>query len=424
MNKTPFRRWLRHSRAVNFLHNRRMVIATTGRPFWNSRCFSTQWHRKVFEGLLLIYLFLTPLYRFQDWVLYGLIGVIGFYRIREKRVVVNLELGFLGIFLFLAALCSENFRLGLEALGEFESHLGLAFLAGTFFSPEFSRKVLRFLVLTGFVWLAIGFGQQLSGTPTPPGWLDTDQAAIIAVRIYSVFSNPNIYALYLLNLIGVSRILSCAEAERKVYRIIFTLIFLGGLFSLYFTYSRGGWLLASIFLAYWYWGRIKPEWRLGILLVAGIMLFFCFAGFRARFFSIIKMTDSSLLYRLRILTGVFRALRDYWIWGAGPGSFPAIYPLYQPSTTSSMHAHSFYLQLWLEYGLLALLAFGGYFGRFFFKLRAKSADPSLKAAMTGIIFFLGAGFWESWQVSHFCSGYFWLLTGLALSLQDKELAYG
>jgi hypothetical protein len=422
--KTAFRHWLRYSKTVNFLSNRRIVVGTTGRHPNSSGRLATRWQLRAFEGLLLIYLFLTPLSRFQDWVLYGLIGVIGFYRIRAGGVRVNLELAFLGIFLCLAALCSADFRSGLGALGEFETHLGLAFLAGICFTPEFCRKILRFLVLTGPVWLTIGFGQQLAGTPTPPGWLGRAQAAVIAVRSYSVFTNPNIYALYLLNLIGAAGILSGAGAESKVYRIMYLLIFWGGLISLYFTYSRGGWLLAGIALLCRFWSRIKTDRRLRLLLIAVVTLFFCLAGFRARFFSIIKMADSSLLYRQRIWTGVLRALRDYWLWGAGPGSFPAVYPRYQPGMTSSMHAHSFYLQLWLEYGLGALLVLGGYFGRFLIRLGSGSPEPSLKMVKIGILFFLGVGLWESWQVSNFGSGYFWLLTGLALSLQNKELTHG
>jgi O-antigen ligase len=423
MNQTAFRRWLWHSKAVSFLRNRRIILGTTGRHPNHCGSIATRWPRRAFEGLLLIYLFLTPLSRFQDWVVYALIGIIGFDRMRAQRVTVDPGLLFLGVFLGAAALCSADFHSGLRALGKFESHVGLAFLAGIGFSPEFSRKLLRFLILGASVWLVIGFGQQLAGTPTPPGWLDREQAAVIAVRSCSVFANPNIYALYLLSLIGAAGILSGVATEHRVYRIMYLLIVLGALVSLYFTYSRGGWLLAGIALLYRFWGRIKADRRCILLLIAGVMFIFGLAGFRARFFSIIKLTDSSLLYRQRIWSGVFRALRDNWLWGAGPGSFGTVYPRYQPEVAPAMHAHSFYLQLWLEYGLLALLVWGGYFGRILVKLSSGSPDPCLRATLSGIFFFLAAGLWESWQVSDFGSGYFWLLAGVALSLQDKELAY-
>jgi hypothetical protein len=424
MNQSAFRRWLRHSGTVNFLRNRRLILGTTGkRPSHGGR-LTTRWPRRAFEGVLLIYLVLTPLSRFQDGMLYALIGVIGFYRIRASRVAVNPELVFLGIVLGLAALCSADFRSGLGSLGKFGSGLGLAFMAGICFSPEFSRKVLRFLVIGGSAWLVIGFGQQLAGAPTPPGWLDREQIAVITVRSYSVFTNPNIYALYLLSLIGAAGVLSGVETERKAYRTMYLLIMLGALISLYFTYSRVGWLLAGIALLYRFGGRIKRDWRSRLLLIAGVTLIFGLAGFQARFFSIIKMTDSSLRYRQRIWSGVLRALRDYWLWGAGPGSFGAVYPRYQPGMVPAMHAHSFYLQLWLEYGLFAVLVWGGYFGRFLVTLSSGSPDPCLRASLAGILFFLGAGLGESWQVSDFGSGYFWLLVGVALSLQDKELAYG
>ena len=114
-------------------------------------------------------------------------------------------------------------------------------------------------------------------------------------------------------------------------------------------------------------------------------------------------------------------LADNWGWGAGPESFKGLYPWYQTAGFTADHAHQWYLQFWLEYGLLSLIVFG----RFIKKIMVKSVqEPYNQAILILIAAFLTFGLVESWSEHLFLGGYFWLLVGILISLQMEETVYG
>ncbi|HEY8463697.1 MAG TPA: O-antigen ligase family protein [Bacillota bacterium] len=379
--------------------------------------------KPLLEGVLLLQLVTAPVIPFSlpllaaTVILMALLTAPGKYPVdRHGKGLPGLELA---ATLAVSALLTSDFQWRDPVFWEWEGQILLSWLAGNCLSKEFSKKLLLYLVFTSVIWLIIGFGQIWAGVPTPPGWLGFDQANLISVRSYAVFGNPNIYALYLLSITGLIIGLIRSGSVTVPVRNLAWLILILAQIALYLTYSRTGWLLAAGLLGYWL-ATAKVTWS-GWLLYGSIGIFLVtMTGFRARIFNLLALTDSSTGYRWRIWQGVAEALREHWFWGTGPGSFFRIYPWFQVKVTPSQHAHSFYLQFWLEYGLVGLLAWLSFGRKMIHRIR-KGGRESQTAGIAWLVFW-GGGLTESWQVNRFCSGYFWLLTGILLALSKKEFA--
>jgi O-antigen ligase len=414
--------WLRQSRVANSF--RRLAIWWI--LWWEKIRVKTGWRRlppdswqvRSIEGVILLYLVLQPVWQGEPFLLYVLLCLLYWYRAPNCAGRPDWGLPVAGIILAWGAFCAGGGRHTAGALAQYEAALLFAWLVGRGFTPRFSRRVLHWLILSSLLWMLIGLEQQRRGAPTPPGWLSAEQTVRIAVRSYTVFGNPNIYALYLVSVIGL--ILGFAEADLpKWARLLYRIIMILALISLYFTYSRWGWLLALLLLG-WGFGRGKGL-KSRLLFMAVIMILFTLEGFQSRFFSVVAGQDSSVAYRLRIWKGVSRILKSNWLWGVGPGNFRQVYLQAQVGNTFSWHAHSFYLQLWVEFGLANLLLGIVWGGTAIVRIwRDVSADPSRRAICLGICCLVGGGLVESWQVSRFCRDYCSLLVGMLLALRHKE----
>ncbi len=413
------------------------------------------------ESLFVLSIIFMPV--IQSWkLILPLLALLWLENRRSRRPVAR-ELFFMGLILVASAVLSNGFRAGISSLTTFSFWLGLAYLVSKAVSPELVQKLLSSLCFSSFIWIIIGFWQQMSGVPTPTGWLGNEQINYIKVRSYSVFGNPNIFALYLLLNLGISCDLIVFFARSLKYRtgflknksssayylpqngkslytrdeeggvlfwmnlISFVLILCFTLTALYYTYSRFAWLLSLVCLVR-FWPRFgKRRW----LIAGAVVLFFCTVqGFRIRMAPLLSFTDSSMEYRILIWQGVLKAIADHWLWGTGPGSFGMIYPWYRISNTVSNHAHQLYLQIWFENGILSLMAFLWLFRKpvarcwYLFVHRGSrvlECDPSTKTTPASDLFalivtiFLAYGLTESWTQNHLISGYFWFFYGLWVS---------
>ncbi len=410
------------------------------------------------ESLLVLSVIFMPVIR--SWELILPLLALLWLENRRSRCPVAHELFFIWVIVVAGAVFSNGFRAGISSLTTFSFWLGLAYLVSKVLSPELVQKFLGILCFSSLIWIMIGFWQQMNGVPTPTGWLGNEQINYIKVRSYSVFGNPNIFALYLLFILIISCDFIVFLAGSLKYRSYFLenkspseyylpenvnglwacgeggwvllwmnlissiLIFCFALAALYFTYSRFAWFLGLICL-FRFWPRLgKRRW----LIAGAVVLFFCTAqGFRIRMAPLLSFTDSSMEYRILIWQGVLKAIADHWLWGTGPGSFGIIYPWYQISNTTSIHAHQLYLQIWLENGILSLMAFLWLFrkpvarcwymfvhrGSRVFECNPATLISDLSAMIVTI--FLGYGLTESWTQNHLISGYFWFFYGLWVS---------
>jgi len=69
--------------------------------------------------------------------------------------------------------------------------------------------------------------------------------------------------------------------------------------------------------------------------------------------------DRNLDRRLELFEDAVKVIRDYPILGAGGGAWAAIYRAYQDQPYDSREVHNHYLQVWIESGILGIIAFVG-----------------------------------------------------------------
>ncbi len=418
--------------------------------------------KPVLESLLILLIAFMPI--IQSWELILPLLVLLWLSSGHSVCPVAKELFGLWFAVIASAVLSSSFRIGLSSLITFSFWLGITYLGSKVFSPEFVKKFLGFFCLSSLFWIIISFWQQISGIPTPSGWLGSEVINWIKVRSYSVFGNPNIFALYLLIILVISsdsiifftgclktrdhflknqgsskhRLPQGANDAGRYDKSEQSLLWMNLLshilvlsfasVALYYTYSRFAWFLGIIFLGLRFWPYFgKRRW----FLAAIFLVFLCtIQGFKIRMGPLLSLTDSSMRYRIHIWQGVLKAVSDYWLWGSGPGSFGKVYPWYQISNTISVHAHQLYLQIWLENGIVSLMAylwlfrkmlascwriFNGANGRTVNCYQSTATSPAASSSVMIIIIFLGYGLTESWTQNQLISGYFWLFCGLWIS---------
>ncbi len=136
--------------------------------------------------------------------------------------------------------------------------------------------------------------------------------------------------------------------------------------------SRGAWLAlgtAAILALAWKglqsFQRTSPSWKpfrsaLGLVLVLCIALL-ALAALIVRFIGISEAANgfSTEIPRLSLYRQVLSLLRDYLFTGSGLGTFPMVYSTYAllGNVFILPHAHNILLQIWVEQGLLGVMAF-------------------------------------------------------------------
>lgn len=175
-------------------------------------------------------------------------------------------------------------------------------------------------------------------------------------RLYSTMDNPNNFAEFLIMLlpIGVALIISSKDDfKRLLYFILITPCFL----ALMYTSSRSAYL--AIVISAGVFVLLSNKRLVPFFILIGILLIpFIPTSIITRLQTIGK--DTSSQFRLEIWKGSLQALRDNWFYGigAGPESFAKVFRTYvDDKTSSAMHSHNLFLQIWLEMGLAAIISF-------------------------------------------------------------------
>lgn len=251
-------------------------------------------------------------------------------------------------------------------------------------------------MILALFWIVLGLWQWQSGINTPLAWLEPDQETLISNRIFSVFGNPNVYALILVVQISLSSTF-LSEKASTIQNFFNGIILLLSLFSLLLTFSRGAWLLAALVLI------LQSRYRLGI--GACLLLFLPFHQQILQRFGSLHAWN----YRTNIWRETLRAI------DLSDGIGTSFINIYTGLTAS--HAHQFYLQLWLEDGW-AVLVFFIFSMIYLLKLSQKTVCS--RALHRSLQCFLLYGFWESWQKNVVLTVYFLLISSSLWILAQEE----
>lgn len=246
-------------------------------------------------------------------------------------------------------------------------------------------------------------------------WQDTSNInpEDVISRVYGTLKplNPNLYGGYLVS--GLASILGFIFyfLQKKHYKIsILTLFSLFTvLYAILQTGCRGAYLsmlliffAAFIISAKFFWKAYK---KLYIAIIGGLTSLFILTltfvnSLRLRFLSIFAMrNDSSNSFRFNVYHSSLEMFKDNWLLGIGVGNknFREIYGLYMKTGFDALSTYNIYLEIAVESGIFALIAFMG----FLITLSYKAVKQILSINNFEYIIFLTASVIAIWaQMFH------------------------
>jgi O-antigen ligase len=261
-------------------------------------------------------------------------------------------------------------------------------------------------------------------------WVDKSMFSDVQLRVYSTFANPNVYGAYLLLALPVCLVMAYVARRwwSKAYFLAVSALLAA---NLAYTFSRGCYIAFGVaVLAF----ILLINKRLVALFIAGLFAvpFLLPPSMLNRIASIATLGqgDSSTSYRVYIWQATLRMLQDFWISGLGQGieAYNVVYPLYAFSNVTAPHSHNLYLQVFVETGIVGLLAFLGLLASFykrqipFFRRTRNIKSKALSAAfMSAALAFLTEGLFDYVFYNYRVMLAFFIFLGLGNALVNMRL---
>lgn len=226
--------------------------------------------------------------------------------------------------------------------------------AGTLDTPERIWQALRYIFWGAVVWAALGIVISLAHFQ----WTFNKAGILITLgtwdhRANSIFMHPNILAGYLLLSLGIGLALRTRSGFRRrmVYNAGISVILLCQLL----TQSRSGWIGTAVTLLL---AGLLIDRRILIkgIVGMGIALTFFYNMVWNRLLTLTNPEFGSNLNRMRVWNSARDMIAERPLFGFGPGSWTHVYPQFRDPLEweNLQNAHSFYLHMGAEYGLIVL----------------------------------------------------------------------
>lgn len=286
----------------------------------------------------------------------------GIKLLRGKRVISFEIVDLFVLFFWFVTLLSGITPSG--QLGANEALLSAGLMLIYFLAANLIRSrnwlniTLALSIASATVTSFIGLAESLLGY-AKLDWIDKSFFSGITGRATSVFENPNVLAAYLVIAIPVTVAVCFYHKDRSV-KLLCALCAAIMLACVIFTWSRGAWIglcVAFVLLLASVGARnliaVPPAVA---LIVLGSWVFPNTFGARAG--NIFTLADSSNHYRVSIWKGVGNMLRESWGCGIGAGemNFRSVYINFATSGIEDVpHAHSLYLQLLVQVGVIGIV---------------------------------------------------------------------
>jgi O-antigen ligase len=221
-----------------------------------------------------------------------------------------------------------------------------------------------------------------------PSWL-VNISGKTYLRSIAMFPDPHMLAFFLGMIVPFSFGLYL-KSKKKIYLAIFSIMLLAD----FLTFSRGGYLglflgAGIFFLTVCH--KIKKRYQLtiSIIFLTGILVLFVPNPISERLFSSFNLKEGSNLGRLETWGRAITIIQDHPFLGTGIGNYPlAINP--RASYREPIYAHSIYLDIAAETGLINLFFWLGLIATLIFDFAKKAKrDIFFFCAMLSIIIFSG-----------------------------------
>lgn len=242
-------------------------------------------------------------------------------------------------------------------------HLSAALCVLVTVSAVRSLSDLKRLAAGGAVCVAVsgvyGIIQRIQGVEVSSSTVDLKVNAGMPGRVVSIFDNANTFAEVLLLLLPlVLALILCSK--RTTSKVLAAIVFLVGGIALGMTYSRATWVgfvcAMAVFVFLW-----KPQLIPAFLVLCCLAVPFLPATIWNRILTIFNPADSSTASRIPLYQAALEVIRSRPLRGAGLGTAaPQVYiadwNLYH-ADFPYVHSHNFYLEVWIEAGLLGVTSF-------------------------------------------------------------------
>jgi putative inorganic carbon (HCO3(-)) transporter len=385
-----------------------------------------------------------------------LIPFIGQLLVDKRRIKINFVLILMMLYLSIILIGSVFSRDINSTIPDIITYvvegLGLYFLLiNTIRTPKLLKQIVWSLLIAGALMGGLSLYQQLTGTfdNNYGGFAQVDgkgfatgetlQGQVYQLRVAGPIGEKNRYAQILLMLVPLGFFLAWGEQSRKLRLLAFILtglIFIGSALA----YSRGAqvaFLILIIIMTFLKYIKIN---QLFIILLGLVILLQVFPQINQRFSSLgaifsskeqggLENADGSIQGRATEMLVALLVFRDHPIIGVGPGMYRYEVKEYSEligykNIAGEREAHSLYLGLAAETGILGFITMMGIFFYTLYRL-ARSRAYWLERNQKGIAS-LCTGFFLA-VVSYMATGiflhinyirYLWLILALAAIVSE------
>jgi len=300
----------------------------------------------------------------------------------QKLTYKSFEIWLLAYFMviIISLFGSTLFALSLKGFFKTVIYLGFYLSVAQYLKDNFNKTPLILATIgicAGFEGI-VGFLQNFAQVEEISTWQDVSalNPEQVMTRVYGTLKplNPNLLGGYLVagipSLFGMSAyFFSKNKFKSSILWVVFA--FLTSI-TLFLTGCRGAYIgfmaiVAGIFLvsAKYLWNDYK---KIYLTVVGGIISLMTFVilfstSLRARVLSMFAMReDSSNSFRFNVYQSSFEMFKDNWLLGIGIGNqnFREIYGLYMRTGYDALSAYNVFLEIAVESGIFALIAFVGF----------------------------------------------------------------
>ena len=237
------------------------------------------------------------------------------------------------------------------------------------------KYIFLAIAMTVFAETFVAIKQNFLSVSEIAGWQDMSRLnpEEVMTRVYGTLKpyNPNLFGGYLLATIPSALVLVFIPLinKHKKTALYGFLMFLFAITSIVLTGCRGAYLglfAQLLLLAILTYHLLKPVYKKVFLFFSGVfallssLVIVSITSIRARIFSIFAMrNDSSNSFRFNVYNSCIEMFKDNWLLGIGVGNqnFREIYGLYMKTGFDALSAYNIYLEIAVESGVFALLAF-------------------------------------------------------------------
>lgn len=300
----------------------------------------------------------------------------------EKLSCNNFEIFLLAYFMLVVVSLAGSTLFALSLKGFLKTFVYIGFYFSVAHYLKYNIKKLPLIVFV--ISLCVGFEsifaflQNFAHVEEISTWQDVSNLnpEEVMTRVYGTLKpfNPNLLGGYFVCGIPAIIAMFAYNLSKSNYRnaIIMAVIALFSIIALFLTGCRGSYLALMVILALtflvsakFFWAKYK---KMYLSFIGGAVALFTFAlcfvtSLRARFFSIFAMrNDSSNSFRFNVYQSSLQMFKDNWLLGIGVGNknFREIYGLYMKTGFDALSAYNIFLEIAVESGIFALIAFLGF----------------------------------------------------------------